>query len=161
MLIYQLWSIIFYINQKSTLDNEFNTIFIIFHSAPKPCAKTLMNERQARWYIFCPTCMRCCQTNYESSCLFSAKYVTKHYIDAFLQGYVKSMCFGCRTNMSRSRDREPIRFPVKKLKRLLQKKTKKSWGYFSGKGLLRSPHCCHNFMVTSVPGWEIKLSEDE
>ena len=46
--------------------------------------------------------------------------------------------------MSRRRDREPSRTPVKKLKRLSQKR----------KGFLTSLHCHQNFMVTSVGGAE-------
>ena len=83
-------------NKKSTLENEFNTIFIIYHKEPKPCAKPLMNENKANDILFCPTCMRCHQTDYESRCLFSAKHVKKHCIDAFAR-LCEKYAFGCRT----------------------------------------------------------------
>ena len=55
-----------------------------------------MNENKANDILLCPTCMRCHQTDYESRCLFSAKHVKKHCIDAFAR-LCEKYALGCRT----------------------------------------------------------------
>ena len=57
-----------------------------------------MNENKANDILFCPTCMRCHQTDYESRCLSQQNMSKKHCIDAFAR-LCEKYVFGCRTNI--------------------------------------------------------------